>query len=442
MKSKLALAIVLGLLGCQAAVAQKTASDQFIRFYQWRVSRDPGESINYDNLGSAYLQKARESGDPVYYELAEKSYVQALALLEKDKPEAAGSITHLAALYLSEHRFHEATALANQALTLDSEILSAYAILGDAQLETGQYKEAASSYAKLKVPTESLPPRPGLTFLSETRQAGLGYIEGRPRESVEHMQVAIAKAIAANLPKENVAWSQFSLGELYYGMGDFAGAETSYQAALKTYSNYHRALAWLGQLRAAQGRYAEAAELYHTAVEIIPLPIYAAALGDVYKKMGRKEEARKAYELVDVIAKLSALNQQLFRRELATFYADHDLHLAESLEFATEELAARQDVYTWDVLAWAYFKNGKNAEARDAIAHALAQGTKDPLIFFHAGMIYEKTGDSAKATEYLDRALAINAHFHIFHAETARETLARLARKDVPSSQQEAFVAH
>ena len=81
MKRKLAWACALSLFSCGSVLAQKTASDQFIRFYQWRVSRDPGESINYDNLGSAYLQKARESGDPVYYELAEKSYVKALALL-------------------------------------------------------------------------------------------------------------------------------------------------------------------------------------------------------------------------------------------------------------------------------------------------------------------------------------------------------------------------
>ncbi len=442
MKSKLALAIVLGLLDCGAVLAQKTASDQRIQFYQWRVSRDPAEYINYDNLGSAYLQKARESGDPVYYELAEKSYVQALALLEKDKPEAAGSTAHLAALYLSEHRFKEALSLANKALVLDSEILSAYAILGDAQLETGKYEEAASSYAKLKVPAESLPPRPALSFLSETRQAGLGYIQGRPQESVEHMQAAITKARAANLPKENVAWSQFSLGELYYGMGDFARAEVSYQEALQTYPNYHRALAWLGQLRVAQGRYVEAEELYRRAIAIIPLPIYASALGDVYRKMGQAEEAARQYALVDFIAKLSALNQQLFRRELASFYADHDLHLTEALEFAKEEIELRQDVYSWDVLAWAYLKSGRTAEAKDAVTHALAQGTKDPLILFHAGMIYEKLGDSAKAKEYLDGALLINPHFHIFYSDTARETLARLGKNDVVIGQLEASGVH
>ena len=426
MRIKQALALVVGLLGCACVFAQKTRSDRVIEFYQSRISEDPEEYTNYDHLGSAYLQKAREIGDPVYYQLSEKSYKQALSLLRADKPESAGTSAHLAALYLSEHRFEESQAMANDALALDPELLSAYATLGDVQLETGHYEEAATSYAKLRSPVGSLPPRPRLAYLSETRQASRAYIEGRPQEAIEHMKAAIAKGLEAGLPKENVAWSQFSLGELYYGAGDFANAETFYQEALQTYPGYHRALAWLGQLRAAQGRYREAAELYRKAIAIIPLPVYASALGDVYAKTGQPEEAKREYDLVDLIAKLSALNQQMFRRELALFYAEHDVHLNEALDLAKSELQQRQDVYTWDVLAWAYFKNGNTAEAADAIHHALSRGTKDPLFFFHAGMIYYRAGDYDKARAFLKSALTINPHFHVRYADVAGHALAQL----------------
>ena len=432
MRIKLILTLAMGLLSCGSALAQKTASDRVIEFYQWRVSGDPEEYTNYDHLGSAYLQKARESGDPVYYELSEKSYKGALGLLSEDKPEAAGTSAHLAALYLSEHRFEEALALASKALALDPDLLSAYATRGDAQLETGKYDGAAISYAKLNVPEGSLPPRPGLGYLSETRQASRSYLVGRPQDAIEHMKAAIAEGREARLPKENIAWCQFSLGELYYGIGDFAGAETFYQTALQTYPNYHRALAWLGQLRAAQSRFAEAADLYRKAIAIIPLPVYAAALGDIYTKMGESDAARKEYGLVDFIAKLSALNQQLFRRELASFYADHDVHLGEALHLAQSELQQRQDVYTWDVLAWAYFKNGDTAEAAEAISHALAQGTRDPMIFFHAGMIQYRAGDYEKARDFLKLALAINPHFHLRYADVAGQALEQLNSSPVP----------
>lgn len=426
MKHKLLLIVLTGFLSALPVCAQKTVSDRLIEFYQTRASGDPEEYTNYDHLGSAYLQKARESGDTVYYALSEKSYQQALSLLLADKPEAAGTTAHLAALYLSEHRFDEALALASRALALDPEMLSVYATLGDAQLETGKYDEADSSYEKLKVPEGSLPPRPGLAYLSETRQASRLYIKGRPQEAIEHMKAAIIQGREAGLPKENIAWCQFSLGELYYGTGDFGNAEIFYQAALQTYPNYHRALAWLGQLRAAQGRFAEAGEFYRKAIAIIPLPVYAAALGDIYSKAGETAEARKEYELVDFIAKLSALNQQLFRRELASFYSDHDVHLSEALELAQAEMKQRQDVYTWDALAWAYFKNGNTAEAADAISCALAQGTRDPLFFFHAGMIYSRAGRLDQARSFLELALKINPRFHIRYAKVANQTLTKL----------------
>lgn len=421
---------------------QKNATDQVIQFYQRRAAADPDDYTSFDHLGSSYLQKARETGDPTYYSLSEKSFSQALTLLPAERPEAAATTQHLAALYLAEHRFAESLTLAMKALALDPTTLSAYATLGDAELETGRYAEAAASFAKLNLPPDALPPRPGLAYLFESRESNLSYIKGKPQEAIVHMQAAIRTAIEVNLPKENVAWSQFSLGELYFGVGNLEKAEEYYQAALRTYPKYHRATAWLGQLRAAQGRYEEAAELYREAIAAIPLPGYVAALGDIEAKLGHTEGAQQQYNVVDFIAKLSALNQQLFRRELAVFYADHNIRLQESLEFAQEELQQRQDVYTWDTLAWADFKNGKTDEGAQAIVHALAEGTKDPLIYFHAGMIHERAGDAAKAKEFFEKALAINPNFHIFYADAARQALAKLEQNSKGANGQVSASAH
>ena len=43
--------------------------------------------------------------------------------------------------------------------------------------------------------------------------------------------------------------------------------------------------------------------------------------------MGRSDDAKKQYALVEYIGRLSALNQVLYNRELAYFYADHDVNL-------------------------------------------------------------------------------------------------------------------
>jgi tetratricopeptide (TPR) repeat protein len=167
----------------------------------------------------------------------------------------------------------------------------------------------------------------------------------------------------------------------------------------------------------------EASDLYAAAIAIIPLPLYAAALGDIRRKMGMMQLAEQQYQLVEFIAKLGTLNQSLYRRELAMFYADHDQNLAQALAYAQAELAQRQDIYTWDVLAWAYYKHGDAAQAAHAAAQALAQGTQDPMLFFHAGMIYEALGERRRAAQYLGRALTLNPNFHIFYADLARSKL-------------------
>jgi tetratricopeptide (TPR) repeat protein len=404
------------------AIAADPGSDRLIQFYQDHVLRDDTDYANYDRLGSAYLQKARETGDPVYYNLSEKAFGRALSLTAGTR-DSAGVTAHLAGLDLAEHRFAEAHALAQKTLELKPDLLSVYAVLGDSELESGDYEDAQRDYAHLNLPEGSLPPRPGITYLADTRQAGLSFIRGNTQAAITHTLAAIADATDAGLPKENIAWSQFSLGELYLATGDYQRAEAAYQSALETYPNYHRALAWLGQLRAAQGRYTEAIDLYRRAIAIIPLPVYAAALGDIYAHVGQPKAAQDQYDLVAVIARLSALNQNLFRRELAFFYADRKIHLDEALSLAQEELASRKDVYTWDVFAWVAFQNGKTAEAADAIGHALAQGTDEPLFLFHAGMIFDRLGDSSRARQYFRRALELNPGFHIVYADVARQML-------------------
>ena len=117
------------------------------------------------------------------------------------------------------------------------------------------------------------------------------------------------------------------------------GAESDFAAALALLPGYHRALAGLAQVRAAQRRDDQAVELYRRALATIPLPEYAAALGDVYTRMGRAPDARRQYDLVQYVARLDAARPALYNRELVYFYADHGIELGRALELARQEVA-------------------------------------------------------------------------------------------------------
>jgi tetratricopeptide (TPR) repeat protein len=218
----------------------------------------------------------------------------------------------------------------------------------------------------------------------------------------------------------------YELGEFETQAGDAASADAAYLLAVNTHPGDYRALAALGKLRANHGRYAEAIVLYQKAIAVVPMPTFIAELGDLYAKTGNQAEAQKQYALVEYIGLLGHINQVLHNRDLALFYADHDVKLAESLDLAQKELEVRHDVYTWDALAWALYKNGKLAEAAKASEKAMRFGTRDPLLLFHAGMIAEGLGQREQARTDLKEALEINPHFHLTYANAARQKLTAL----------------
>ena len=87
------------------------------------------------------------------------------------------------------------------------------------------------------------------------------------------------------------------------------------------------------------------------------------------------------------------------------------------MHFRGKALEAIRDMYTYDTPAWTYYKNNQLKEALEGYQETLRLGTKNANLFFHAGMIYYKLGNMAKAKEYLNQALSTNPHFHTINSE-------------------------
>jgi tetratricopeptide (TPR) repeat protein len=403
-------------------IPRPTGTARFIRTMQSRVKGSPDDAKAYAGLGAAYLQLARETGEVENYQLAEQSLAKSLELVSTDM-SAASPLAAMAEVCMGEHRFHNALIYAERALSLGSGDLSPFAIEGDAYADMGEYDKAASAYARL-TPPERATSR--TTYVQDSRTSYLKFISGDTDGAVRLMQSAVAAGTEVRLPKENLAWLYFELGEYAFLNGDRAAADSAYLAALTIHPGDYRALAALGKVRANEGRYAEAITLYKSAIAVVPMPIFVAALGDLYARKGDTEEAKKQYQLVEYIGLLGHINQVLHNRDLALFYADHDMKLAESLALARKEFEVRHDIYTWDALAWALYKNGKYQDAQDAIRQALHFDTKDSMLLFHAGMISSGLGDNVQAQQRLDEAIRINPHFHVLYADAARRQLALL----------------
>jgi tetratricopeptide (TPR) repeat protein len=392
--------------------SQPTA-DTAIAFWQKRITANPQGYIDYTLLGEAFARKARETGDVGFYQRSEAALRQALSINPAYVPASA----HLSGVLFALHDFQGALTVA--APVADSPHgIQALATIGDAHMALGNYDEAQVSFQKLS----ELEPNPA----TYSRQAILAELRGETERALTLMEQAVALAYGSGDYGESLAWYEYQLGELYFNRGRLDRAEEHYQRALSAFEPYYLALAGLGKVRAAQGDHRAAIELYTRAATIVPQPEILAALGDVYAASGQHEKAKLQYDTVEYIGTLAKINQQVYNRQLAIFYADHDMRLDEALRLATSELEIRKDVAGFDAAAWAYYKNGMLAEARTAAEQALSLGTRDARLYYHAGMIAHAQGRIAEARQLLSEALAINPYFSLLHAPVARETLASL----------------
>lgn len=412
----LAALLLISFLGVRPAIAQSPPIDRDIPLLQKILKQRPDPDLYY-RLGDLYVQKGRQTGDITYFNLGGNSLREALKL----QPDLAPAHRHLAFVLYSLHDFAGAKAEARQAIKLDLNDSYAYGVLGDAQLETGEYPEAADTYGRMVAINGDL--------YSYSRRSGLETIRGESDLAVADLNRAIDAGIRAGEPPEAVAWAQYTLAQDFFLLGRLDDANRLGEASLKTFPNYHRAFAILGQVSAAELKLDRSADFYRRAIAVIPLPEYAAALADVYTKMGRQHDAELQRQLVEFIARLNVLNQVLYNRVLVDYYADHDINHKRAVELAGAEYAIRKDIYGEDALAWALYRDGQAAKALPHIVAALRFRTADARLYFHAGMIYKAVGQTNQARSNLKQALAMNSHFQPFLDEVAASEYTALNKK-------------
>lgn len=398
---------VAGVTAADAGPA--TPADLRIRAGEGNIKQSPQKPDGYNLLVSAYMQKERETGDAAYNARAQA----ALADSFRVAPDNYDAIKLHAKILLNHHRFADALTEARRAQVLRPEDHDVYGAVADACVELGDYDCAVVAAQRM------VDLRPDAS--SYARVAYLRALHGDNEGAAEAMRVAV-KAADPRDP-ESVAWYRVHLGEELAHTGRRAEAEAEYDRALATFPDYHIALAAKGRARVEAGDLEAAAQLFARAQSKAPMPDVAAALGDVYAKLGRAEDAGRQYAEVEKLSLAAEGGHHTFARHLALFWADRGENLDTALSLARHERTERADVFTEDALAWCLFKKGMLEEARASVESALRLGTRDARMLYHAGVIYDALGDKKKGRRYLSEALALNPSFDLVQAEAARRAL-------------------
>ena len=207
---------------------------------------------------------------------------------------------------------------------------------------------------------------------------------------------------------EETAWILTRMARVHRQMGRHAEAETLLTQALKMFPNYYLSQEELAQVRLAQHRYPEAVDLPVARNRSFPSPFSHLLAARAFDGAGRRDDAAKMYAEFEREARAQITQPENANRELIRYYVEVARQPQEALRIAHLEFDNRQDVLTLDAYAWALFANGQTAEAHRQIQKALADGTGDAVIFFHAGMIEAAAGNRAESLHNFQHSLDLN----------------------------------
>ena len=355
------------------------------------------ESLQYQTqLAAAYIQKVRETTDFSYLDRASKIVDNVVSADSHDYQ----ALRLRSEIELERHEFAKVAEDSRKLTKMAPEDPWNWGTLGDALIELGQYNDAAEAYQKM------VTLRPDLA--SYNRAAWFRFLAGDMPGAVEIMQ----RAISAGSPSaENTAWCLVELGHLYLKSGHSADAEKAYQAAITTFPGYHPAYAGLGKAQAVRGEVKQAIASYERAQASTPLPDYAAALYDLYHASGDEKNAQKERDLIDLYDHLNLSNGEKANRNVAMIFSDHNWRVDRALDLAQAEISMRKDIYTYDALAWALYRNKQYTEAKAAMAEALKLGTPEPMFYYHAQQIALAAGEEKQATEYAKQFQTLNPEY-------------------------------
>ena len=380
-----------------------------IAFYEMRATADTMSAADLAQLAQLYLQRARETGAVEDYGRAEESARRSLTLRADRNGKAALA---RASSLLALHQFPEALEAASGLCTDYADRPSYCALLGEIQLEMGDYAAARATFDALAPFRANLGVAPRVARWYE--------ITGRTADAFDLLRAARAEAVQRpDLPREQVAWFHLRVADSALRNGRLKEAERAFREGLRVEPADVRLLSGMARLSAVRHDWTSAIAYGERTGERADVATLAL-IGDAHAALRDSAAAETYFQKVEQAARE---NPEPFNRQWTLFRLDHAREIPATVALLRDEIRVRQDVYGWDQLAWGLYHAREYRAAHEAMQQALRMGTNDAVLCFHAGLIERALGNHADAERHLRAALAANPHFHPTFPARARAVL-------------------
>jgi len=340
-------------------------------------------------LGEAYVTKARATGNPSLYARADRVLSTALRRDPRNLAALVGAGT-LAGL---RHDFHEQLRLGREARRVAPGLARPYAVIVDAHIELGQYRDAARSIQRLLNLKPGLPAYARVSYYRE--------LTGDPAGAVRAMRFA---ASAGGAP-ESLAYVQALVGNLELALGRPRAARDAYLDSLRTVPGFSDALEGLARVDAARGAPRRAAARLRRLAKARPPARALIFLAELELAIGRPDAAR---------AHLSAARVQFARDRAGGGLPDAEAVLLEAnhgsasraVRLGRRVWSAKPSIRSADALGWALTRSGRPCAGLVWARRSLRTGAREPMLRAHAGLTALRAGRPPEARRNLRLAAA------------------------------------
>jgi tetratricopeptide (TPR) repeat protein len=338
-----------------------------------RLASNPADGRAAATFAQSALRRARVESNGGYTRRAE----QVLKAVLDREPGDYDALKMLGAVYMSQHRFHEAIDIATRAMRVHPADAWNYGVTGDAHLELGEYSAAFDAFDTMARHRPDAAAYGRIAYAQE--------LQGHLDAAIATMRMA-AEATGAQDP-ESLAWHDAQIGNLLLQTGDVDGAAREFARAEHVFPGHPFAAAGEARVAAARGQVEDALAMYNALMRTAPTSEIAVAAADLLSEKGDTAGAESMYARAEAIEREAWLTEARLTTNLARMLAERGIRINEAVRLAEEAARDRKDIFTMDALAWAYFRANRLADAEQASRQARRTGTADRRILAHADAI-------------------------------------------------------
>jgi tetratricopeptide (TPR) repeat protein len=406
--------------------------DAAVERLQAAAAASPTSAEAHFALGRAYVAKNdRDSATKAFTETVRLNPRAVAAQLELSRLELAGGRLD-SSIQFAEQAVKNAPQSADARLALVRSLIARRDVAGaDRELQPliKQFPKSSAVQTQAGILAAINGNRPGAVRsldraleIDQNNLEALGALisldlgQNNPASAVSRIDAQLART-------PNDADALLLAARTYAAANDVKKCEQALRKTIDLDAANFQAYGMLGRLYLSQKRLDEALKEFDELSKRQPRPVQAHTIaGVILEAQHKAKEARQRYEqalAIDPEMPVAANNLAWMLVESGG-NLDVALQLAQT---ATRRLPDNPAVQ--DTLGWIYYKKGLAHLAIPPFQKSIEKDPKNPVYRFHLGLAYARVGDSAKARQSLQQALALENNFD--GAAEARKVLASLA---------------